>query len=159
MISFEMQLVNYNIHIVQYIHTCPYYQWRFIPYPSCWQLVSEYKKLLPWHSRSGLNITWQTRNMWYAPSVVFWYLFWLAVLGIFLSSLKKARCTCSVFRDKLSTRWIRYETSLIVWTCVYILHNMDIVVYKLHNYEAQKALDHIRSLFVATVLVHMNRRR
>jgi hypothetical protein len=45
----------------------------------------------------------------------------------------------SVFRDKLSTSWIRYETSLIVWTCVYILHNMDIVVYKLHNYAAPKS--------------------
>ena len=106
-----MQLVNYNIHIVQYIHTCPYYQWRFIPYPTCWQLVSEYRKLLPWLSRSGLNITWQTRTLWYAPSVVFWYLFWLAVLGIFLSSLKKARCTCSF----VQSQFVRQTNDLWAW--------------------------------------------
>ena len=84
---------------------------RFIPYPSCWQLVSEYRKLLPWHSRSGLNITWQTRTLWYAPWVVFWYLFWLAVLGIFLSSLKKARCTCFFVQAK----FVRQTNDLWAW--------------------------------------------
>ena len=41
-----------------------------------------------------------------------------------------------------------------------VVNKMDTVWnVKLHNYAAKKALDHIRSMFVATVLVHMNRRR